>query len=590
MSLYFTSAVTLTSNRSTPVSATTTISMADTETPTREAPNLQPTGRCRHPFLQRDGWGDEEEGVDVPVPFNELTMCELSATIRDKPNWWEKCKDPAIRAKWKEEAATQTGSYECRPLQEDEIDYVLDELQGYAAARDPETGVEVSCYRRIWQSDSLIEASLHESLISSVAPLENIPDIEKDWHPRANEQVLDLVHPSLYCIVYGRTLCRNIDGPAAPLQCDMFEEEDDDYTVSKHFSWLPTDLLISQDGKNAKSLGYINNIHPTNDAALHTVIETLVARFTPLWSRVLVESKEDYKLPPRTSAGYDWEPSEWSYYQDHPAPEPATDEDYEAQDAAWKAIRVMQYPHLLGPYEPGVLGFPELMDLKGRKLQVIVKLANIFLTPEKPVYEGGSWHVEGMKNECIVSTGIYYYDQENITQSKLSFCVSVSEPDGYGQSDGDGTKAVWGLDRDEPLNQIIGDVSTKAGHCIAFPNMYQHCVSPFSLLDPSKPGYRKIVALFLVDPELESPRPSTTIIPPQRLDWWSRDLHDLANEGNSRLGLLSAELLDLVVDLMDLMTRKEAEELRLQLMDERTAFVRDNNENMFNVPFNMCEH
>ncbi len=42
--------------------------MADTETPTREVPNLQPTGRCRHPFLQRDGWGDEEEGVDVPVP------------------------------------------------------------------------------------------------------------------------------------------------------------------------------------------------------------------------------------------------------------------------------------------------------------------------------------------------------------------------------------------------------------------------------------------------------------------------------------------------------------------------------------------
>ncbi len=71
-------------------------------------------------------------------------MCELSATIRDKPNWWEKCKDPAIRAKWKEEAATQTGSYECRPLHEDEIDYVLDELQGYAAVRDPETGVEVS--------------------------------------------------------------------------------------------------------------------------------------------------------------------------------------------------------------------------------------------------------------------------------------------------------------------------------------------------------------------------------------------------------------------------------------------------------------
>ena len=30
-----------------------------------------------------------------------------------------------------------------------------------------------------------------------------------------------------------------------------------------------------------------------------------------------------------------------------------------------------------------------------RGLQVIVKLANIELTSERPSYEGGSWHVEG---------------------------------------------------------------------------------------------------------------------------------------------------------------------------------------------------
>ena len=29
-------------------------------------------------------------------------------------------------------------------------------------------------------------------------------------------------------------------------------------------------------------------------------------------------------------------------------------------------------------------------------LQVIVKLANIHLTPEKPNYDGGSWHIEGL--------------------------------------------------------------------------------------------------------------------------------------------------------------------------------------------------
>lgn len=46
---------------------------------------------------------------------------------------------------------------------------------------------------------------------------------------------------------------------------------------------------------------------------------------------------------------------------------------------------------------------------------MIVKLANIMLTPEKPTYSGGVWHVEGMNNEHIVASGIYYYDSENIS-------------------------------------------------------------------------------------------------------------------------------------------------------------------------------
>ena len=34
-------------------------------------------------------------------------------------------------------------------------------------------------------------------------------------------------------------------------------------------------------------------------------------------------------------------------------------------------------------------------DYAHRGLQIVVKLANIELTPEKPTYEGGTWHVEG---------------------------------------------------------------------------------------------------------------------------------------------------------------------------------------------------
>ena len=49
-------------------------------------------------------------------------------------------------------------------------------------------------------------------------------------------------------------------------------------------------------------------------------------------------------------------------------------------------------------------------------------------TPEKPSYPGGSWHVEGMRNEAIISTGIYYYDEQNVTESSLAFRMGVHAP------------------------------------------------------------------------------------------------------------------------------------------------------------------
>lgn len=50
-------------------------------------------------------------------------------------------------------------------------------------------------------------------------------------------------------------------------------------------------------------------------------------------------------------------------------------------------------------FEPPEGDEDEAVDLENdfpeKDLQVIVKLANIQLTPEKPTYDGGSWHVEG---------------------------------------------------------------------------------------------------------------------------------------------------------------------------------------------------
>lgn len=84
------------------------------------------------------------------------------------------------------------------------VDWCINELQ-YKAKIFEKTGA-VSVYRGdVIKSDTAIPSSLQDELKRAVTSLEDVPDRYKDWHPGSNEQVLDLVHPSLFPLVYGRT-------------------------------------------------------------------------------------------------------------------------------------------------------------------------------------------------------------------------------------------------------------------------------------------------------------------------------------------------------------------------------------------------
>ena len=103
-------------------------------------------------------------------------------------------------------------------LTEAQIRYVLAELAYYAERRDERTGIEVSCVDGVWQSDALIDDELRSRLREAVRVLEDVPDAERDWHPGSDEQVLDLVHPSLFGLVRGvsRPDVRQQPSPGGP--------------------------------------------------------------------------------------------------------------------------------------------------------------------------------------------------------------------------------------------------------------------------------------------------------------------------------------------------------------------------------------
>lgn len=484
--------------------------------------------------------------LELPEPrtLRELEMMRCSAHVRAKPEWFVKMNDAEITERWTREARAQG-------LTEAQIRYVLAELAYYAERRDERTGAEVSAVDGVWQSDSLVEEGLRSRLREAVRVLEDVPEADRDWHPGSDGQVLDLVHPSLFCLV------REVSGAPERAWQSPARDRSARYEFSENFQWLPTDVEVGDDGE-VTFCSYVNNVHPEKHGELAAVLPELFARMLPLWENVLTDLR--CPRPPRIEA----DPFGW--YDEDPA-KPAQssyDDDPNAFDAWWEAMEEWHEHRQPIPPDAPVFVPPAVpddsvrVDLRGRRLQVIVKLAAIHLTPEKPEYPGGSWHVEGMLNERIVSTGIYYWDSENITESQLGFRTVVDEPE-YEQNDDKGVRQVYGLGNEGSLNQVLGSVSTPAGRCLAFPNVLQHRVSPFRLADPTRPGYRKILAFFLVDPSVRTV--STSDVPPQQP--WSAT---------------------------STMTWEQAKGYREQLMRERKYFVDEHNEQLYAREFSLCEH
>ena len=536
-------------------------------------------GSFPHPFKEAEY--DFEEGAQPKSKLEKLLL-DLSSTIRLKPDWEKKIYDATIVNKWKKE----TKHMRVTPA---EFQYVIDELHYLSSLSQGK--IRVSPVDGVWEADHQVEIETKKQLLDCVKQLEDVPKVEQDWHPGSNHQVLDLVHPSLYCFVNGRThmteepvpLSQTLEsmGKGTPL---MIKSEapkknrygmayEEDYALSKKYQWLPSEFTVDKDGK-VKIESYINNLHPIKHKKLYGVLERIFESFVPMFNKVLTDLINFTNKKTKIEVDADWYESMEEYRKrtnpkskfvndegnKNEVEDDGRDEDDEYDD--YYEHKEIKLPEVKSFKPPKIDRF---VDLNDRSLQVIVKLANIELSPENPKYPGGSWHVEGMKNEHIVASGIYYYHSENITESHLEFREAIKDPE-YEQNDNRGVKEVYGLEDEDQLNQELGYLVTQADRCIAFPNIYQHRVQPFELVNSFKPGHRKILVFFLVDPTQRIL--STANVPPQQASWFAGPQMPPSS----------------------VMTLKEAEQYREDLMKERKFFIKENTEKFFERPFSLCEH
>ncbi|KAJ2074989.1 hypothetical protein GGH13_000934 [Coemansia sp. S155-1] len=554
--------------------------------------------------------------------LSEQRIRKMSGAIRAKPDWVSKSQNAEICERWKAEAKTQN-------LTDLEIDYVFAELDYYASLHKSGTNIMLGAVDGVWCSDALVDDETTKALKDYAAILENVPARDKDWHPNSNDQVLNLIHPSLFSLIYKRSsvLSEPIASPLAALELKSFgnfpgtpldwsrtlnpppnkDESDEDYAkrltlehnspvgcaqpnfyiplpsvsfASEKFCWLPAEFRVDSDGA-ATIESYINNLHPRKHAALYPIIGSIFSKFVPMLEQVVT----DYVHPRGQRVvpdPYNWFRSEQAEPEDYDA------EDYDERYEQWEENKIFIDPQPEPFVSPDRPTTPYC--LRGRRLQAIVKMSNIELTPEKPNYDGGNWHVEAMANERIIATGIYYYDVENIAESNLRFRESVNIEDiDYEQHDLRGVKSAYGMDRwvvygDTPLAQEIGHIEIKNGRSIVFPNIYQHQVSSFKLADPTKSGHRKILAFFFIDPSTRIP--STEIVPPQQQSWWIENVLSA-----SPLGELPLLITEGILDQVDFpMSLDVAKKIRLELMEERSVENNDITENQFNPIFCLCEH
>ncbi|GMF75537.1 unnamed protein product [Aspergillus oryzae] len=501
----------------------------------------------------------------------EILMMRVMNTITDKPDWDKKDVTPKM------------------------MDYILKELQ-WKTKDFQKTGFLSVYDAGVVKSDTAIPEDLKQALKNSVAPFEQVPEDQKDYHPESDMKVVDLVHPSLFPVVYGRTRILpdrviNLDDclgsvgqgdllpvpPEGEAQIEGYEgsaygwrrwEREALMPFSRKFQWLPCDVKFTGQDGECRIDSYINNVHPSEHRDLYQAVEKIIAQTIPLWDKSLTHVQERrHARIVYDSVDYHPTSTKEPAYDDY-----SDDEEFDRKYQEWQRSQEIILP------EPGEFTPPEITEKINLReqfhesgLQIIVKLANIELTPEKP--------------------------DENITQSTLAFRQRADKDElseiAYEQDRHEFLQQVYGFgpevsSRDDTqVTQDLGSVVCQEDRLLTFPNILQHRVSPFSLTDRSKPGHRKILALFLVDPHMRII--SSANIPPQQEDWGKEKRELVTGMLSQRLPV---ELQDMVSEdiLYPSISLEEAKVYRKELMQERSATTSEQNQQFETGEFSLCEH
>ncbi|KAF4239040.1 hypothetical protein CNMCM8980_009524 [Aspergillus fumigatiaffinis] len=537
-------------------------------------------------------------------------MVHVMNSITDEPDWEKRIFDENCAREWRQKFLDIYNG-----LSPEMMDWVIQEVK-FKAERFFKKGMVTALDGDVVKSDITITEDIKLALQAAVEPLENIDENDKDYDPGSGGQVVNLVDPSLFALAYSRrakvlevkweehdpfSVINNGRTRTKREFLDLFTAYSLDYqwlpcefldlftAYSLDYQWLPCEIKFGDTTEGCRIASYINNLRPDHHRPLYDTLERIITSAIPLWNVSLTPLRTE-RLHRRNRIKFErieYLPSSDSLRE---VLELGSLSDFEdIYDRLWEREKSRPVkPPDTGPLSLWLdrLRSENPIDLRttfrARGLQVIVKLANIELAPEKPRYTGTPWHFQGLLNEHICATAIYNYSCENVSTPVISFRQRLSLDwlhenyfdKGFGLP---WLPQVFGCNEEEKQIVDLGQVSCHEGRLVTFPNIFQTSLASVHLIDPGKPGHCKSLVLHLVDPYVRII--STANVPPQQADWWDgfnirRDV--LAQKG------LPVELQDMVLDYLEPypLTIEEARELRLNLMRERDRIRREQTEKL----------
>ncbi|KAJ5867720.1 hypothetical protein N7534_002273 [Penicillium rubens] len=239
------------------------------------------------------------------LTVKELAILDLINTITDRPDWHRAIFDQQVTAQWREDAVASSSL-----INDKTWDWCLHELQDKARQFDRDGRLVVfNTSSGVCKSDVAISSDMKSQLSNFVGLLSH-----QAIRQKPASAVVNLVDPSLFPLVYGRTRTL-VGGQSCGMDEDSWSSRSKEGSIvselpqmvkggsnwsaaggrsiwSSKFQWLPCEVEFTgpPGSTDVRISSYINNLHPTNHE-MYSAIETVISGSIKQWNEVLVRNK-----------------------------------------------------------------------------------------------------------------------------------------------------------------------------------------------------------------------------------------------------------------------------------------------------------